>query len=69
MFFNFFKHLMCEILEINCLKLIYWLAWKGDVHLREFASQALEVLLPWECHMKWNEKSEYLYVLQNNKIP
>ena len=44
------------------VKLIYWFAWKCDVHLKEFAIDALEIRLTWECYMKWNEKS---YVLQN----
>ena len=61
--------ILTEKLEIDCWKLIYWSTWKGDVHLREFTTDAVEVLLPWECQTKWNEKSEYLYLLQSTKVP
>ena len=51
--------------ETICLKLIYWFAWQGDMHLREFAIDALRSLLPWEI-VTWSEmKSLSIYVLQN----
>ena len=37
---------------------------KDDVHLQEFAIQALKVLLAWECHMKWNGKPAYVYIVR-----
>lgn len=50
-------------------KPICWFKWGDDALLSEFASDALKISLGLRMPHEVKRKSDYLSILQNNKIP